>query len=767
MGIDYEGLYARDYFGHGAGVRSFQPRFPELLAGLARSLGCGGVLDVGSGNGELTRVLRSIGLAAVPLDLRGDDEAGVLPMDLTTVDPGQLDRVRSGSRPRLEGSAHLATCLDVLEHIDRPNLAAALWNLRELSDGWLLVSVSTRPSSRDNLYHATVAPPRTWRKLFEAAGFEIHPHSALEGMPSRLDYPHEEPYWCLHLWRRIDPFGDNRGPEPCYLLLRKRPGALTPEALADRAGLILDLPATGPATGPSLDPETHLTFVVGHYQDFHHYRPFWDAIDRRAVRVLIRSGPLQNIHPMRHRAILAYLRSRGIDHQEVQSVGEVDWLGVRGSRRALVVATESTALDTHLLNASFVLGAQSAGYKTFQIQHGIWPHADFSVPVVFTSEHVLTWSNEFRDGFAGHAIEPVQSTRPGDPTRFTVTGCPKFDGNADPRPISTADLLGDWAEAYDRSILLATNLQWAQHLRGSEVVPSLLGLAHRNPETLFLCKLHPVHDVDESLLDQLPANFRILDEFACLFADLLTPRLIRATDAVISTPSTIVLEAGLAKKPFAVIDTGNPNRFVGVEPVAIEALDDALKMLLSPHGRAENLTRHEPFVDHYYDRNLLGRGLGRVIEAIEADLSGPESVGATLSPMTIAARAFSASFSGQFLPRGRERLAEAERKVAHLEGELARSLAQLEALRGQLQQAEDRHRAERDEALGHREAVESELRSTRVRLDQAHERLEPLSDLGPSTIRVARGLGRLSRRHPRVSVAIKAVARRGLRFLKP
>ncbi|WZO95954.1 hypothetical protein EP7_002927 [Isosphaeraceae bacterium EP7] len=658
MDIDYEGLYAHDYFGHDAGATSFRACFHERLAALAAELGCAGLVDVGSGNGELVRRVRPLGLRGLALDLRGDDEAGVLPFNLIGADPAPAHALlpEIASRLELGDAQHLTSCLDVLEHIGRPGMAAALANLADLAGRWMLVSVSTRPSSRDNLYHATVIPPRTWRRLFDAAGFEVVPHDGVAEIAGHQDYPDTESCRALNLWRKIDPFGDSHGTEPFYMLLRRKADA--PSGPVDRAALasafasILLIP---PAVESPVAPGTHLCFLIGHYQDFHHYRPYWDALDRGSVTVLVRSGALRGIEDLRHRAMLAYLKSRGLRVVEVSSVRDVDWAEMPGTRRALIVATESTANDGHMLNAAFVLAAKGSGFRTFQLQHGIWPHTDFDTPVAFACDHVLSWSADCRESFLRETRAPdgsaVTEALVG-PTRFLETGCAKFDAYGDDA-ISAADLLGDWAGAYRRTVLVATNLHWPRHAAGAAFLPALVEAASARPDVLFLCKLHPVHDVDATMLEGLPANVKVLDEFACLFGGLDTPALVRASDAVVGTLSTVALEAALAGKPFAVFDTANPNAYVGVEPVPLAGFGAEVDRLLDPANREAALDRHARFRDHYYRPDLLGVGLARTLGAIDDALNEAPAPSPWSDHGFVLARRLSEQFADHYTPGGR------------------------------------------------------------------------------------------------------------------
>ena len=149
------------------------------------------------------------------------------------------------------------------------------------------------------------------------------------------------------------------GPEPYYLLLRRDGRPVAREEFAARVAALLGVASREPPR--DLGPDTHLVFLIGHYQDFVLAQPYWDALPPSATSAIVRVGPLRTMDDRRLKAVLAYLRSRGIDHRPVESVRDVDWDAVAAPRRALVAATESTANASHLVNSAFVLAARAPG----------------------------------------------------------------------------------------------------------------------------------------------------------------------------------------------------------------------------------------------------------------------------------------------------------------------------------------------------------------------------------------------------------------------
>jgi hypothetical protein len=366
-------------------------------------------------------------------------------------------------------------------------------------------------------------------------------------------------------------------------------------------------------------PETHLVFLIGTYQEFRQYQPLWSHLTEVPFTVLLRPTALNGAWLRRLRCIEAWLDARGIAWRLAPSIDELDWMAFPGRDLVLVAGADSTAFRQHLLNAAFIVEARRRGWRTVQLQHGIWPYADLHQPMAMLSDIALTWSDEFKAELDAAVEWPDGSRRPRgvtDSVRFVTTGCPGFDRYADRTSPALRDMLGEWTAAYRRSVLIATNLHWPQHRRGAEVNPAILALAAAHPETLFVVKLHPVHDVDDGFLATCPGNVVVLDEFCCLAADVDSQRLVLATDAVISTVSTVALEASLAGRPLIVLDTDNPNRYQHVEMTEPGRLAEAF-------GRLFDLPDSKVFRDHYVAPATVGSATTAVFAAIADELDRP------------------------------------------------------------------------------------------------------------------------------------------------
>ncbi len=170
----YEALYGRHYYAHKAGESSFGGGgfVGKLLARVSEDAPNCGFLDIGGGSGLLAQALKQSGRRCFTIDAQERASESFRQVDLACVDDAVLQEIRSAAQA-WSGLGYVATCLDVAEHIDPEHLADFLINLNELTAHYLIISISTRPSSRSNSFHSTILPASSWKSLLEASGFEV------------------------------------------------------------------------------------------------------------------------------------------------------------------------------------------------------------------------------------------------------------------------------------------------------------------------------------------------------------------------------------------------------------------------------------------------------------------------------------------------------------------------------------------------------------------------------------------------------------------
>lgn len=568
------------------------------------------VVEVGVGGNQVAEELKAESTACIAIGSSYKDETTKsYAFDLKKVATGSEIQMMLAEMPELS-AGYLTSCLCTLPGLGRDQVSSALWNLREICQEYLLISVETDPSNDYNRQHQTVIPKRAWLRLVEALGFEVESLSEWTDFTQPNSDTAGGDTWSVMHWKKLNPFRDPASGKTTCLLLKKKADLDTSFEQFDLfARTILGAESR---KRTDLPKNTRFTFLLGHYQEFLLFQPFFDQIPQDQFRVLIRGGAYRTLEERRLQSILAYLDARKINYEFLTSIDQVEWQTSDSTKEVLITAVDSTATKNHLINSAILECARAAGIPTFQLQHGLWPHAEFPDTHTVFCDHLLAWSEDCQKPFHLDLENQAETNTPPRHSMHYV-GCPRFDAYADRERVDIADLLGEWATKFDQSVVVATNLHWPLHSQGSEVLPQLFQTAREMPRTLFICKMHPVHDYDDQTFAKMPPNVVVIDEFVSLYAELSTPRLINACDAVICTLSTVVLEAALAGKPFAILETGNPNHFEGTETVPIANMTEALTSLLK---HDESNAKHDHFVQHYYCVPNNGTSMSSVIQVI-------------------------------------------------------------------------------------------------------------------------------------------------------
>lgn len=239
----------------------------------------------------------------------------------------------------------------------------------------------------------------------------------------------------------------------------------------------------------------------------------------------------------RERFVAAVLPRREVIHGKAPPLDGV---------AALLTAAE-TSQGPHRAAHKLAKRAASAGLPAFTLQHGFenlgltYRDAVFA-DVRFASSHIFTWFRP-EDLPAWVAHETF--------SRIVPTGSPK---KVSP-PVASDPLpeLGIWR----RKIGLFENLHWH---RFSEAYKRALFIdfervAESFPDTLFLVKPHSAGQWLAKNPFYLPSrdNVRLIEPADPQWRIFTAPALIPALDAVITTPSTVAVDAARAGRPAAVI----------------------------------------------------------------------------------------------------------------------------------------------------------------------------------------------------------------------
>lgn len=321
-------------------------------------------------------------------------------------------------------------------------------------------------------------------------------------------------------------------------------------------------------------------FLLGHIQDFSLFQPFWERIPTEKIMVYIRYNQPMGIPTGLVRYMEVYLTEHNIPFTRYFSSKDIQ---AYNGTRVLISASESSTSVTHMMNSEVVIEFKERNAPTFLLQHGIW--TEYFNDFRFESDYILSWSDEHEEFLRTN-------------NRYIVTGCPKFD------PYHTH------AGSKDSDIVLCTtNLHWKNHsMSRDDFYSGIYSVAKEFSNKKFIIKLHPMETKISVPLTNLD-NVALFDESDMYASNIKTSTLVMGASFIITTLSTIALEAALAKKPFVIVDTGNMSKY---KHTTLTNIKDVSKMLYSlPFS-------YEQFTDYYYDKRYFGQSLDECLKIIQS-----------------------------------------------------------------------------------------------------------------------------------------------------
>ncbi|MGO4441567.1 hypothetical protein [Rhizobium sp. RAF56] len=571
---DYSAVYNDAYRLRRGQHTSFDRNvLPPLVAEFCKGFTCTRLLDVSGGSGGLGRELKKYGIETTTTDFGSLPNSNVINFNLSDFGRDQLDRVLRAVDPAR--GPYLTTCFDVLEHIDREHVARAVHNLAILTNRFLVVSISTRPSAFDNLLHATLMPIPTWTRAFEAAGLRLMQRNAFASGTTRKSFPTTDEHRLIHRWIASDLFSDAEAGEPIYLVFEKKETTGAFSDIQPAIDFIVDVAYRktkrvqfGSNNG------RRFNFNIHHAQEWSLLRPLLDVIPRKNCRFLIRP---EFIFPDIFRAIRSFLARTGVEVVEYSDVGELPWHDLKGE--LLISGAESSVGWGHLQSHETVAVARLHGCHTYLLQHGVWPRSFAGRILTFASERVLTWGREDERRLNDRKHKIFEAEVPWGvfpPEQAFPIGSPKFsDQLIGPYP-GLAARLGFDASSYDRTILVGTkNLRerWGIDNISDRFLGELESAITRNERTLFLIRPHPA-DSAETFAAVRNTNVRILDELAGVLSDTPLARVMPYVDMVVTSPSSLVVDAAVSDKPVFVYDTGQPIEFDKMQAAPFQQFED-------------------------------------------------------------------------------------------------------------------------------------------------------------------------------------------------
>ncbi|MEO0497181.1 MAG: hypothetical protein AAF141_07385, partial [Pseudomonadota bacterium] len=477
------------------------------------------MLDVSGGQGNLGKDLAAWNIDTVTTDIGSLPGSDVIPFNLASHSQAATEEILRARNPG--GGAYLTTCLDVLEHIDREHLGAAVHNLASLTDKYLIVSISTRPSAFDNLLHCTLLPINAWIKAFEAANMRLVEMDIFPDAQLKIDFPVNDDFAPINHWQKADPFGDIADGEPRYLLLEK--AATTPgyEDLLGKVDQITDVAYRRlKRQSFQLKNDAFFNFNIHHSQDWSLLRPFLDVLPRDRVRFLIRTDYIPSLHL---RSIRSFLYRNNVPVLEYNQIEELPWSLIKG--QIIVSAAESTAGISHLKSFEVVATARLHGCATFLVQHGVWPRAIEDRVLTFASHRILTWGREEKRRVNEKWHSTLDTEVPWgvfDDDQEVAIGsaklCDQLIGPFTPLGLK----FGYDDESYSKAVVVgAKNVhgRWSLPANIPQFVDEFEKLASDHADTFFVLRPHPADSI-EPYADLKLKNVRILDDVISALADM-------------------------------------------------------------------------------------------------------------------------------------------------------------------------------------------------------------------------------------------------------
>lgn len=253
---------------------------------------------------------------------------------------------------------------------------------------------------------------------------------------------------------------------------------------------------------------------------------------------------------------------------------------------AALSACDSTA-SPHKTGHAFARKAGSLGIASFTVQHGFenvglnYRDHELGPEIRFGSETVFVW-------FPKAALPDwvSQETR----SRLVHLGCPKLQ----PPP---APKLPSLDARWQRVVGVFENLHWRRYddAYRKDLLRDLEQAAAANPSILFLVKPHHaghwLHLNRGELQDR--ANVLIIDPTDPVWQPYTAPALIASLSAVITTPSTVAMDAARAGRPVAVLGYNLDLPLYAPLPI-IRARQDWTDFLSAPND--EHLWCNEAFL---------------------------------------------------------------------------------------------------------------------------------------------------------------------------
>ncbi len=338
-----------------------------------------------------------------------------------------------------------------------------------------------------------------------------------------------------------------------------------------------------------------IAFNVHHWQDFLNSQPLLTLFLNTNVCYIVRFRSLQSDEMQ---ALKDYCSRNHIKICVYDRVEFVTWSEFRDFM--LISFAEGSLAFNHSLSSQLVISARLNGLKTLLLQHGIQVEAPSQAPLVYGSSVIGTWGSEHSEFISRHN-ELWGASAPSH--KFKFIGYPKRNGlKFDLKQEECLQRASSITPDHE-IVLFATNLKWSAHGAGYDTIKATIqNCATAHPNKLFLIKPHPSERASQ-YEDICHNNIKCIDDITLVENDITVSYLIFRSDAVITSLSTMILDAAIAGKQCIQYDTNNKYSYVGCETVQLIDVAAALE-------RGFSSIEATQFIDFYAnaaDLNFEGR----------------------------------------------------------------------------------------------------------------------------------------------------------------
>ncbi len=285
-------------------------------------------------------------------------------------------------------------------------------------------------------------------------------------------------------------------------------------------------------------------------QDLDVLLPVLQAVERRAAGRAV--ACVTDALVARAPRALDALAGLGVPVERVREADVRGWVAPSLLGIAAVVTAAESSASVHGAAHALTRRANLAGRRTATIQHGLehlgltWDDAEYPIGRVgFASQTIFTWTPTDR-------LDPRAS--PEVVRRCVPVGCPKRVVGP---PVSLAGL------PTGRPIVAVfENLHWRRFDDAfrARFVDDLSAVAAARPAALFLVRPHPagrwLTERRRGVAGLERPNVVVLDPRDPRWEACTSASLLAAVDAVVTTPSTVALDAARARRPVAVAAYG-------------------------------------------------------------------------------------------------------------------------------------------------------------------------------------------------------------------